>query len=257
MPFLGLITELPIQAGQKVAAGELLARYRILPEAVAKIRSRLVPSQMKELEMTQVKLAAKLGELEKHRDGLQQLAGKNLTSQQSLDHVNNEINTIHKERNAIADRLKWARQLHQDELALLQKQLGIPLGGKNLPAEGRLSAPLAGYVVWMHPDMRVGTEFKPEEPAFLIGNLDTMIVRAQVHELEAMRLQLGDPAEVQVVSLPGKKFPARVSRVSWSSLTTAPDQPSFFEVEFSLPNPDRILKDGLKVQILVPKTPHS
>jgi hypothetical protein len=84
-----------------------------------------------------------------------------------------------------------------------------------------------------------------------------MIVRAQVHELEAMRLQLGDPAEVQVVSLPGKKFPARVSRVSWSSLTTAPDQPSFFEVEFSLPNPDRILKDGLKVQILVPKAPHS
>ena len=69
-----------------------------------------------------------------------------------------------------------------------------------------MSAPLDGYVVWVNPDIRVGAELKPEEPAFLIGNLDTMIIKAQVHELEAMRLQLGDQAEVQVVSLPDKKF---------------------------------------------------
>ena len=65
--------------------------------------------------------------------------------------------------------------------------------------------------------------------------------------------ELGDQAEVQVVSLPSKKFTAQVSRISWSSLTTAPDQPSFFEVEFSVPNPEHILKDGLKVRLAVPK----
>jgi multidrug resistance efflux pump len=114
-----------------------------------------------------------------------------------------------------------------------------------------------GFVIWLHPDVRVGAELKPEVPLFIIGNLDTLIVKAQVHELEAMRLQLGDQAEVQVVSLPGKTFLARVSRVSWSSMTSAPDQPSFFEVEFSVANPDHILKDGLKVQLTVPKAPSS
>jgi multidrug resistance efflux pump len=257
MPFLGVITALPVQAGQKVTSGEILARYRLLPESVAKIRSRLFPLQIKDLEMAQVKLAAKLSELEKQREGLQQLARKNLTSQQSLDQVENEINTLCKDRNAIAERLGWARQFHQDDLAVLRKQLGISAGIKSIPAEGKMSAPLDGYVVWVNPDLRVGAEFKPGEPAFLIGNLDTMIIKAQVHELEATRLKLGDQAEVQVVSLPGQKFVARVTRVSWSSLTSAPDQPSFFEVEFSVANPEHILKDGLKVRLTVPKASNS
>ena len=248
MPFLGVITALPVQAGQRVTSGEILARYRLLPESVAQIRSRLFPTQIKDLEMTQIKLAAKLSELEKQMAGLQQLARQNLTSQQSLDQVEKEISLTCREKTGIAERLDWARQLHQDDLAVLQKQLGIPPGIKNIPTEGKLSAPLEGYVVWVHPDMRVGAEFKPEEPAFVIGKLDSMIIKAQVHELEAMRLKLGDQAEVQVVSLPGKKFTAQVSRVSWSSLTTAADQPSFFEVEFTVPNPEHILKDGLKVQ---------
>jgi macrolide-specific efflux system membrane fusion protein len=257
MPFLGVITELPIQSGQRVTSGEILARYRLVPESVAQIRSRLFPTQIKDLEMTQIKLAAKLSELDKQMAGLQQLARHNLTSRQSLDQVEKEISLTCREKTGIAERLDWARQLHQDDLAVLQKQLGIPPGIKNIPSEGRLSAPLEGYVVWVHPDIRVGAEFKPGEPAFVIGKLDSMIIKAQVHELEAMRLKLGDQAEVQVVSLPGQKFTAQVSRVSWSSLTTAADQPSFFEVEFTVPNPEHVLKDGLKVRLAVPKAPSS
>ncbi len=257
MPFLGVITALPIQSGQRVTSGEILARYRLLPESVAQIRSRLFPAQIKDLEMAQVKLAAKLSELDKQFAGLQQLAQKNLTSQQSLDRVKKEISLTCNDKTALAERLGWARQFHQDDLAVLQKQLGIPPGVKNIPAEGKLSAPLDGFVIWVHPDLRVGAEFSPGNPAFVIGKLDTMIIRAQVHELEAMRLQIGDQAEVQVVSLPGKKFTAQVSRISWSSLTAAADQPSFFEVEFTVPNPEHILKDGLKVRLVVPKAPSS
>jgi macrolide-specific efflux system membrane fusion protein len=253
MPFFGVMTVLSVQAGQKVAKGETLAQYRLQPEAVLKIRSRLFPAEIKELETNQVRLAAKMSELEKRRTGLQELAKNNLTSQQSLDHIDNEIRIAIKEKTSLADRLKNARQLHQDDLAVLKKQLGSPGGVKNIPAEGKLSAPLDGYVVWLHPDIRVGAELRPEEPVFFVGNLDTMIIKAQVHELEAMRLKLGDQAEVQVVSLPEQKFTGTVTRVSWSSLTSAVDQPSFFEVEFSVPNPEHILKDGLKVRVVVPK----
>ena len=252
MPFFGIITSLPVQAGQRVAKGDLLAKYKLSPESVIKIRSRIFPTEIKNLEMTRIKLAAKLTELEKQQSGLQQLAANNMASQQSLDQVENEIHNTCKEQNATAERLSWARQLHQDDLALLQKQLGRS-DIKNIPSEGRLTSPVDGYVVWINSDIRLSAEFKPEQPAFLIGDLDTMIIKAQVHELEAMRLRLGDQAEVQSSSLPGKKFTAQVTRVSWSSITNAPDQPSFFEVEFSVPNPDHLLKDGLKVQLTVPK----
>ncbi len=257
VPFYGVITNLSVQAGQKVTKGELLARYRLHPESVLKIRSRLFPKEIKELEMNQVRLTAKLTDLEKKRQGLQELAKNSLTSQESLNQIDNEISTTRKEKNALADRLQWARQLHSDDLAVLEKQLNNPGGVNNLPAEVKLTAPINGYVVWVHPDMRVGAELKPEEPAFLIGDLDTMIIKAQVHELEAMQLRIGDQAEVHVVSLPEKKFIGNVTRISWSSLTSAPDQPSFFEVEFSVPNPEHILKDGLKVRLVVPKASNS
>lgn len=257
MPFFGVMRAVPVQAGQQVRSGEVLARYRLLPEAVAKIRSRLFPREITDLEMTQAKLTARLKELEKQRAGLRQLAQHQLTSQQSLDQVENEIRLTAKEKAAVVEKLGWARQLHQDDLALLRKQLGTAGNISSLPAEVKLTAPLDGHVVWMHPDMRVGAEFKPEEHLFLLGTLDTMVIKAQVHELEAMRLKLGDPAELEVVALPGQTFPAQVSRISWSSLTAAVDQPSFYEVEFTAPNPGHILKDGLKVRLVVTKAPNS
>lgn len=253
MPFHGIITVLPVQPGQKVTQGELLAGYGLSQEYVLTIRNRLFPSEIKNLELTQTNLADKLDELKRQQAGLQQLAKDNMTSRQSLDMVEDQINSVCRQRDATAERLDFARKLHQDDKRLLQQQLGIRGPIKNIPSEGRLAAPLNGYVIWMHPDMRQGAEFKAGEPAFIVGNLDPMIIKAQVHELDAMRLRLGDRAEVQSSSLPGKKFTAQVTRVSWSSITTAPDQPSFFEVEFSVPNPDHLLKDGLKVQLTVPK----
>jgi macrolide-specific efflux system membrane fusion protein len=253
VPFLGIITALPVQPGQKVTQGELLAGYRLSPESILTIRSRIFPSEIKNLELTQTNLADRLDELKRQQAGLQQLAADKMTSRQSLDMVEDQINAVCRQRNATAERLDFARQLNQDDTRLLQKQLGIRGPIKNIPSEGRLTAPLNGYVIWMHPDIRLGAEFKPGEPAFIVGNLDTMIIKAQVHELDAMRLRLGEQAEVQVSSLPDKKFTAQVTRISWSSITSTPDQPSFFEVEFSVANPDHVLKDGLKVQLTVPK----
>jgi hypothetical protein len=84
--------------------------------------------------------------------------------------------------------------------------------------------------------------------------MDPMIMRAQIHEMEAFRLSLGDKAEITVESLPGRRFVAQVSRTSWTPLTPALEQPSYYEIELTVPNPDIELKDGLKGEILVPKS---
>lgn len=91
VPFFGITTALPVQAGQKVAQGDLLARYRLFPESVVRIRSRLFPNDIRDLELALVRLDIKLSELENKRAGLQKLARNNLTSQQSLDTMENEI----------------------------------------------------------------------------------------------------------------------------------------------------------------------
>jgi multidrug resistance efflux pump len=253
VPFSGIVTALLVQGGQKVVKGYILATYRLLPESVAGIHSRLFPSEIKDLELTQIKLSAKMDYLEKKRAGLQQLARKKLTSQQSLDLVEGELRLNADEMTRNAEQLDLKRQLYEDDLALLQKQLGSPGRIKNIPSALKLSAPLNGHVIWISPDIRVGAEVKPGDQAFFIGNLDTMIIKTQVHELEVAQIHLGDKAEVTVVSLRDKKFAAQVSRISWSSVTTASDQPAFYDVEFSVPNPDLILKDGQRATVVIPK----
>lgn len=252
MPWRGIITELQSQVGQPVAMGAVLARYRLQPEAQAEVRRRLFPEAVRELELTQSKLAAKARELADQRAGLATLAQQRLASSQSLEQVDRESRLVAREQAVVAERLAWAKKTYQDDLAVLRQQLGQEVNPRQRPTSGQLSAPLAGLLIWMHPDMRLGAELKAGEPVFIVGVMDPMIIQAQVHELEAMRLQVGDQADMEVVSLPGRRFTARISRVSWSSLAPKPDQPSFFEVEFTVANPELLFKDGLKVRLRVP-----
>jgi predicted deacylase len=58
MPFPGVILSVAVKIGQKVEAGEMLARYGLSPEASLEISRRISPTIVKELEM-------KLAEMEK------------------------------------------------------------------------------------------------------------------------------------------------------------------------------------------------
>ena len=90
--------------------------------------------------------------------------------------------------------------------------------------------------------------------AFQVGVMNPMILRAQAFEIEALQVRIGQPAEVTLDALPGKKFQAKVSRISWSAITTGPDQPAYYEVELEVPNPDLDLLEGLKARIVLRKS---
>jgi multidrug resistance efflux pump len=111
-----------------------------------------------------------------------------------------------------------------------------------------------GYVLWINPDLRKGVKLNRDTDLFQVGILDPIVIRAQVHEIEAVRLKLGDKAKVTFDSMPGKEFTATVSRIPWAPLPTSLQQPSYYEIELTLPNPDMSLKEGLKGTVtIVPK----
>ena len=75
-----------------------------------------------------------------------------------------------------------------------------------------------------------------------------------MHELEPSRSRWRwGPSEIQPESLPGRKFEARVSRLSWLPQSPGPEQPAYYEAEFQVPNPDLTLKEGMKVRIVLRK----
>ena len=254
LPFKGVITSLRVHSGQQVKAGDVLATYRLAPESLLAIQQRLSPPQLAEMETRLAEVQRNMVPLTTKQRELTQLVQKKLAPSQSLAQVNEELQFLVREKSTLQERLKKDRQqAHQDQ-EVLSDLVGTSLKPGQVPREVSLKAPISGYVIWVNPEMREGAELPPLPGAFQVGVMDPMLLRAQAFEIEALQVKIGQAAEVTLDALPGKKFQGKVSRVSWSSITTGPDQPAYYEVELSVPNPDLDLKEGLKARVVLRKS---
>ncbi|MFZ0051652.1 MAG: efflux RND transporter periplasmic adaptor subunit [Desulfobaccales bacterium] len=254
LPFKAVITSVLVHSGESVAPGQALARFRLAPEAVLLIQQRLSPPQISDT-------AVKLAETERNLDAaaakqqeLAKLAVKKLASPQSLEQANHDLQQLTRERTELQTFLRQLRLSAQDDLAVLKSQLGNGVKSGEIPPEGILRAPIGGYVIWVQPELRQGALLEPTPGVFQVGVMDPMLVRAQAFEIEALQIKPGETAEINLESLPGRKFQGQVSRISWSSLTPALEQPAYYDVELKVANPEMELKDGLKAQIIFRKT---
>jgi multidrug efflux pump subunit AcrA (membrane-fusion protein) len=254
LPFKGVITSLRVHSGQKVKAGEILATYHLAPESVMAIQQRLSPPQIADEETKLAEVERNLVPLRSKQRELTQLVEKKLAPAQGLTKVNQEMQFLDKERATLQERLQQDRQLAQQDQEVLSQLLGTSLKSGKVPREVSLKAPINGYVIWVNPEIRFGAELTPLPGAFQVGVMDPMLVRAQAFEIEALQIKVGNHAELTLDSLPGRKFQAKVSRISWSSITSAPEQPTYYEVELTVPNPDLSLKEGLKARIVLRKS---
>jgi multidrug resistance efflux pump len=253
LPFKGTITSLRAYAGQRVEKGEILATYRLAPEARIAIQQRLAPPQISELELRQSEMERSLVPLVNKQQELTQLVQKKLAPSQSLAQINQEIALLRKGKVTLGTSLQQARQQAQEDREVLSNMLGTALKSGQVPREGSLKAPCSGYVIAVNPEMREGAELSPQPVAFQVGVMDPMLLRAQAFEIEALQVKIGQKAEVTLDALPGKKFQATVSRVAWSSIATGPEQPAYYEVELKVSNPDLDLKEGLKARVVLRK----
>jgi multidrug efflux pump subunit AcrA (membrane-fusion protein) len=255
LPFKGIITALKVKSGQRVEGGEILATYRLTPEALLAIRQRLAPAHLTETEIKLVEVERSLAPLKNKRQELTQLVRQKLAPADNLSQLNREIQLLTQEQAALQGRQRQERRTQALDQALLKEQLGNPLKNGEVPQEAALRAPLSGYVIWISPELRADAELPPSPGVFQVGVMDPMVIRAQAFEIEALQIHPGEAAQVTLESLPGRKFEARVSRVSWSSLTPGLDQPAYYDVELQVPNPDLLLKEGLKARIAFKKSP--
>ncbi len=254
LPFKGVITAVRIHTGQRVTTGEILATYHLAPESMMAIQQRLSPPQIADMEAKLLEIDRSLAPLINKQRELTQLVQNKLAPPQSLADINRNIQLLRQEKTVSQQSLQHSRKLAQQDREVLSDLLGTSLKSGQVPREVSLKSPINGYVVSVNPEMRAGAELPPLPAAFQIGVMNPMVVRAQAFEIEALQIKVGDQASVTLDSLPGRKFQATVSRVSWSSTTTGLDQPAYYEVELKVPNPDLLLKEGLKARIVLGKS---
>ncbi|MEN6486278.1 MAG: efflux RND transporter periplasmic adaptor subunit [Syntrophobacteraceae bacterium] len=253
LPFKGIVTAVGTRTGQQVKQGEVLARYRLSPDSLMQLRRRLSVPQIGELDSQMAEADKNLAGLRNRQVELQALAGQKMAPAEALRQVEREIQLVERHRATLKERVGLERQLARDDMEFLKESLGKSVSAGSLPAEVSVTAPIAGYVAWAHADLREHAEFNPGTPLYTVAVMDPMIVRASTHEMEAMQIRVGDRAEVTIESLPGAALEAAVSRISWTPQTPGLDQPTYYEVEFTLPNPATRLREGLTAQIVLRK----
>jgi multidrug efflux pump subunit AcrA (membrane-fusion protein) len=251
--FKAIILEVNVKAGDMVRQGQVLARFKLTPESALQVQQRLLQPQVLDMEVKLAGLERSLIPLKNKQKELTGLVQQNLAPTQSLNQLNQEIGQLEKERQAMLHSLETQRRLAKEEQAVLQNQLGEAVTSGKLPATAALVAPIAGHVIWVHPDLQPEADVGPLPGAIVIGVMDPMVVRGQAFESEALDIKPGQDAKVILESLPGQQFPAKVSRVAWASLTPGLDQPSYYDVEMTVPNPQLLLKEGLKARIVIPR----
>ncbi len=250
MPFRGVITRVDLRPGQAVEKGQVLARYKLWSDIAQQLQRQLAAPQIQDMELSLANLDKALIPLEAKLAETKSLVKENMAPSQSLVQIEKEIHLQKQSRNAAAERLQLERQLLVEFKAYVKDLLGgslDPLAGSE---DASITAPISGQVIWIQSDLRKGLELGPGAPTFIIGVMDPMVIHAQIHESDIVNVHLGDKAHVTMESVANRAFEATVSRFSLTPLAPGVGDPSYYDIEFTIPNSDYDLKEGFKGEIV-------
>ena len=252
LPFAATITEIPAHVGQQVKKGDVLVRYTLSENEVTKLRRQLSKRPLIDMDLRLAQVQSELVTLRPQYNETKQLVEQNMASDQKQQVLAQRINLLERQYSALKEERDIVEQDLEEDLDNLRDYLGEDLSLENIPETGVLTAPMDGHLLWIDTDIRPGAELKAG-PGCLVGVMSPMLIRARLFESEVSLLAVGDEAQVKVDSLPQKTFQGVVTRLSWSTVSPGLDQPSYYEVELEVPNPEFVIKDGYKAQVYFSK----
>lgn len=81
-------------------------------------------------------------------------------------------------------------------------------------AERNLRAPFSGKILKTYLEPGESIEARGESPLFVIGDIRTLRVRAEIDELDIERIAAGNPAVILPDAYPGREVPGKVASMS-------------------------------------------
>ena len=267
----GRIVELPIEEGQWVEPGTVLARldtadYRqqlAIDEAAVRVQRRqlalgLAGTRRQQLEVAQQALAnAKADLAQKQLDytRAESLYREQVGSQMARDQAETNLKraqtVVQSAQQQYDQALEGTRkeQLAVDRAQVLQAEQKLDLSRIYLDYT-TLQAPKAGVILVRNAEL--GEVVAPNTPIITLGDLDHVWLRAYVNETDLGRIRWGQPVTVRTDSYPGKTYPGRVSFISSKAEFTPKSVQTYqervtlvYRIKVDLENPNHELKPGM------------
>jgi len=91
-----------------------------------------------------------------------------------------------------------------------------------------------------------------------VSDLSTLIVKADLNQIDVAKVKLGQTVAVTLDALPGKSYEATITKIAPASITPKDKQVDVFPVEATLTKADALIKPGMTadVRIHIEKKPN-
>jgi HlyD family secretion protein len=267
----GRIVELPIEEGQQVSEGALLARLddadlkqRVrIDEASIRVRESslaltLAGTRQQEVKAAQQSVLDAQADLEQKmldNDRARQLFAKDEISAQDRDRAATALKRAEAIFSAAQQRHNEAVEgSRKEDIAIAQanlNQAGANLGLSQVNLSYTiLRAPSAGIVTVRQAEL--GEVISPGAPVVTLADLDHIWLRAYVAETDLGRITWGQQAIVTTDTYPGKQYHGRISFISSTaeftpkSVQTTKERVTLvYRIKIDIDNPNHELKPGM------------
>ena len=267
----GRLMELPIEEGQLVKAGDLIAKldqsdYRqqvVIDEATlnnreAELKLALSGNRIQEKKSAEQSVVDAQAALELNTTDFQRyqaLYEKDEVSAQIRDSAASNL----KRAQATYERARQNYDMvmegvRKEQIAINQASVhtarqSLELSNIRLGYTSLL-APTSGVALVRHAE--VGEFMAPGTPVVTIADLDHLWMRGYISETDLAKVKLGQPARVKCDTYPGKLYKGRVSFISSQAEFTPKSVETYkervtlvYRIKIDLDNQDRELKPGM------------
>jgi multidrug efflux pump subunit AcrA (membrane-fusion protein) len=281
LPFTGIIKSIDVKEGQLVEEGSVLASYKLEREPMNNVHQILYGAEvvnlkkiLYDLEMEQKKCKEvsiplqkiKVQKSERFLSDTRDLHARGLASEEAVKDRERELETAQKELDAhnnsekIAEEsirktredLRFAQNKQKRDVDLLEWQAKRSYSDSQIPLETAfLKAPISGQVIYKNPEFKIDGLLGGGVHAFTVAPPDPTIIKCKVHELDLVKLRIGDRGTVTFDAVPDKKYPCKISRIPWVSRNPALEVPADYEVECLVEHGESKMRDGLTCNVKV------
>lgn len=277
----GRIVELPVQEGQYVDKGDLLARlddddYRqrvsmdkaTIRTREAELKLALAGSRKQEIQAAKQSLIDARSDLELKRAEFRRR--KDLLSEQAVSQEDvHSAETLMKRAEATYQRLKETYDqivegTRKEEIAVRRANLQLAqehleMAHVNL-SYTVLSAPISGVVLVRQAEL--GEVMAPGTPVVTIADVDRLWMRGYINETDLGRVRWDQPATVHTDTHPGKDYHGRVSFIASRAEFTPKSVETYkervtlvYRIKIDLENSNHELKPGMPAEAIIDVPP--
>jgi len=229
----GRVAEVLVREGDRVKAGDLLARLdlgetalaperdaRGLQSAEARFNDLKTGSRAAEIKAAEQEVADRRAALELAKPELERqqiLLSKKVGTPRDVDVAHANLERAQANLKMSEERLLLVREgfrKGQTEQARVdvERARAVLKQSESVAREAEIRAPADGVI--LHRMAEPGLLLGPGQPALTMAFANRLYVRTFVPETQLGRVKPGSPAEVTVDAFPGNVFPAKVTEIS-------------------------------------------